>query len=571
MVIAAAIISQSIIIIVCIVVIIRLMQSRRIKHSKHQLESTFDSIDSPTATITEHYTIQRVNKAYAEMIGKDYKEILGRKCFEILRSRTSICEDCRMMQTLETGKQQHIATSSHPKSTGRIVSFTFYPFSGSSQKDRFVVEHIRDVTELESIRSDLERRNAMLANTTNILTKAKQEMDEKLDLARQVQQSTLPEKAPAIKGLMISHIYHPVEAVGGDVYDFIPFTQDRVGIFIGDASGHGLAAALVSTISKMSLFSHTRTELGATELLENINRDLVGNLHERAVGHYLTCFWGVFDNRDNSFTYARAGHPQPIVIRANGERMQLDAAGTFAGIIENTRYEQKKFHFKKGDRCYLCTDGIYEVNEDANGTSTMLGYKRFAEVVASVNNQPFDNILPALSKRLSGFSYEDDFTVIVFEVTEDRPQDLSEDFPGFRPEDDIALFTIHTPSSVEQLIEPLSRRLTHNGFIEDTIKKIEICINELVSNGFEHGNGNDDGKKVTVAYTISRSEAKICVVDEGSGFNLESIPDPTHPENIAREGGRGVHLIRSFADEYGQNTKGNGIYFVKQNTPETAS
>ncbi len=561
----AALIVQSIIIIVCVLVIIRLMQSRRIKKSKHQLESTFDSIDSPTATIDESYVIHRVNKAYAEMTGGNYREILSRKCYDVLRGRTSPCEDCRMMETLETGKRQYVPISTHPKSTNRAVSFTFYPFSGTSVHRRFVVEHIRDVTELENMRTDLERRNRMLAETSRILSKAKKEMDEKLDLARQVQQSTLPEKAPVIGGMKIAHIYNPVEAVGGDLYDFIPFSDSRVGIFIGDASGHGLAAALVSTISKMSLFSHTRQEISAHNLLENINRDLVNNLHERAVGHYLTCFWGVFDRNDNSFTYARAGHPQPIVIRANGKRIQLDASGTFAGIVENTQYEQKVFHFNKGDRCYLCTDGIYEAGKSPEDKSKMLGYKQFIEVVASVNNEPFEKILPTLRSRLSGFSYDDDFTVIVFEITEEKTADLTEQLPGFHPDDDIALFTVQPQYGMDFLFDPLSRRLQQNGYPNDNIKKIEMCINELISNGLEHGNRNDPAKKVKVAYTVSKSSAKVCVVDEGPGFNLKNIPDPTEPELILREGGRGVHLIRSFADEYGQNSKGNGIYFVKHN------
>lgn len=563
--IAAAIISQGIIILVCIGIILRLMQSRRIKQSKHQLESTFDSIDSPTAIIYDSFVIQRVNKAYAAMIGKEYKEIIGRKCYEVLRGRNSCCNDCRLMETLKTGRQQNVATSVHPTSDQRVVSFTFYPFSGTSQNGRLVVEHIRDITELENIRSDLERQNEMLANTTSILTKAKMEMDEKLDLARQVQQSTLPEKAPSVKGLKIAHIYHPVEAVGGDVYDFVPFSEGRVGIFIGDASGHGLAAALVSTISKMSLFSHTRQEIGAAALLENINRDLYGNLHERAVGQYLTCFWGMFDYHDNSFTYARAGHPRPIVIRSDGRCIQLDAAGTFAGILENTRYEQKKFYFQKGDRCFLCTDGIYEVNKKNETKTEMLGYRRFAEIVASVNEESFNNILPALRNRLSDFEYDDDFTVIVFEVTEDRPQDITDNFPGFYPKDDIALFTVDSQETVDHVIDPLSRHLVHNGYFKDDIRKIELCINELVSNGIEHGNKNARSKKVTVAYTVSAAAVKICVVDEGAGFNLHAIPDPTRPENITREGGRGVHLLRTFADEYGQNSTGNGIYFIKLN------
>ena len=97
-----------------------------------------------------------------------------------------------------------------------------------------------------------------------------------------------------------------------------------------------------------------------SDLLSSINNDLLNNIH---TGHYLTCFWGIFDLEKNTLTFSRAGHPIPVLIKNNGAVIPLKSTGTFIGLISDIQFEQQMVSFEKGDRFYIFTDGIYEVLE----------------------------------------------------------------------------------------------------------------------------------------------------------------------------------------------------------------
>jgi sigma-B regulation protein RsbU (phosphoserine phosphatase) len=560
----AIVIIQFLVIGISAVVLFKLFTTRRISSSKSHLESTFDSIDDPLAIINSDYHILRVNKAYAALVHQTFQDVIGKVCYKVLRGRSVPCEDCRMRHVLSSGQRQYVQSSSHPLVPNeRSISFTFYPFTQKRGNVSAVVEHIRDTTELELLKEHLEKQNRILSDTTIILRRTQREIDEELQMARLVQQSTLPQHIPEVPGIKMSVTYHPIEAVGGDVYDFIEFSKSRLGIFIGDASGHGMPSSLVSTISKMSLYNHSKNEIPTDTLLVHMNNDLIGNVRS---GHYLTCFWGVFDTTDNTLIYSRAGHPMPIVIRANGDVIQLEAVGMFAGILDKPAYEQRKFHFRKGDRCYLFTDGIFEVVDPSNPKSVVLGFKKFATMLASVNQVPFDDIIPEIKNRLSAFTYDDDYTLIVFEVTEDRPQAIEANFPGFGCDDPIAYVTMNQLQESEDAFMTFYSTLEHCRYSQKDIQRIRLPLNELVSNAFIHGNEEDPKKTVTVGYAISDTAVRVCVVDEGAGFDIDAIPNPTRQEMLTREGGRGVYLMKKYVDAYGQNKKGNGVYFTINRT-----
>ncbi|MBD3321907.1 MAG: SpoIIE family protein phosphatase [Chitinivibrionales bacterium] len=384
--------------------------------SKTHLQSTFDSIDDPLAIIDSNYTILRTNRAYTGLVGKTFWDVLGHTCYKILRNREEPCLDCKMKQVTAYGRKQISERSPHPRQPNDgIISLTFYPFSDIGSSGDAIVEHIRNITELERLKGNLEEQNAALARTTDRLQEAHDRTNEELSLARQIQLGIMPRTIPKINGLKIAATYHPVESVGGDLYDFIQFSDTKIGVFIGDASGHGLASSFIGTISKIVLYNHTKAEMPASELLDRMNKDLMYNIN---TGHYVTSFWGVIDLADNSITYARAGHPKPVVISEHQNVHILNASGTFIGIIDDPKYEQKKHHFRKGDRLYIFTDGIYEImGEQSEARKGVLGYKKFQEILVSCNQLPFEKVIPGIEQQLCQYTYEDDYTLIVIEIT----------------------------------------------------------------------------------------------------------------------------------------------------------
>jgi sigma-B regulation protein RsbU (phosphoserine phosphatase) len=408
-----AIVSSGLVVLIIGILIYKKYPLHLIIKSKIGLQEMIDGIDDPLAVISSNYVIKRANKSYASIVKEDFHEIIGKKCYTILRQRTSPCTDCLLNQSLSTKESQIIEFSQHPSKNG-VVSITFSPFTLSLEHDEpSIIEHIRDITLLEKLKDDLQKKNRSLAKTMKNLKIAQGNIKDELRLARLIQQGILPKNAPEMDGLSISVSYHPVADVGGDIYDFIKFSHNRMGIFIGDASGHGLSAAFVGTISKMSLYNHSKEEMPVDQLLTNINNDLISNIH---TGHYITCFWGIIDLEERTFTFSRAGHPIPVLIKRDGTVIELRTNGTFIGLIPETTFEKSTIHFEHGDRIFLFTDGIYEVIDTKDPHNEMLGYERFVSILQSHHNHTFVKAFTSISNQLSRLSYDDDYTFIAIEM-----------------------------------------------------------------------------------------------------------------------------------------------------------
>jgi serine phosphatase RsbU (regulator of sigma subunit) len=390
----------------------------KIYRSKLHLESAFDSIDDPVAVIGSDYAIKRANKAYAAFVDKPISSMAGHACYTLLRERKEPCVDCRMNDTLASNSRAYIGSSPHPRRGGGLISLTFFPFydKAGDKKVVSVVEHLRDTTELEQLRANLERKNRLLEQTTEELTDAQATLYQEIDLARQVQQNIFPKTIPTLPGLRIAVTYHPIEAIGGDFYDFIPLSENRLGIFIGDASGHGLPAAFVSTLAKMSLYYYSKSNLPPGELLTRMNADLARNIR---TGHYLTCCYGIFDAATNRLTFARAGHPKPLRVSADGSVELLKVPGTLLGILDDYQFSQQTCQCRYGDRLYLFTDGVFVVTSHQGITRQAFDETQFHEIVKKHNHLPFSDVIPAINEELSHFTYEDDYTLIALEVTGD--------------------------------------------------------------------------------------------------------------------------------------------------------
>lgn len=129
--------------------------------------------------------------------------------------------------------------------------------------------------------------------------------------------------------------------------------------------------------------------------------------------------------------------------------------------------------------------------------------------------------------------------------------------------------TITFPSDVEYLdkIEKVSTKFTTGiGFNESDVDDISIALTELVNNAIHHGNKNDKSKKVTVIFKFEDNCLSVKISDEGSGFKLDNINDPLHPDNIMAESGRGLYLVKALMDsvDFNINQSGTEIIMYKK-------
>jgi len=114
------------------------------------------------------------------------------------------------------------------------------------------------------------------------------------------------------------------------------------------------------------------------------------------------------------------------------------------------------------------------------------------------------------------------------------------------------------PDLIPALDEFIFDKINLLNLDDDILSNLSLSVSEALSNAMVHGNKLDPNKDVTVAINISVDKLILTISDEGDGFDPAAVPDPTIPENIMRDSGRGIHIMRSFIDEVSYNFSGQG-------------
>lgn len=182
-------------------------------------------------------------------------------------------------------------------------------------------------------------------------------------LACDVQQGFMQPPCTANHSLEYSARCRQVRALGGDCYNFIPLKDDCLALVVGDASGKGLAAALVianvqSSLRTAALF--TGDDLAA--LLKVVNHQAYASSSK---DRYATLFYGVFDGSSRILRYVNAGHNPPVVIRRDGSIRCLETGGAPVGLFADSEYGEGSVKLETGDLVIAFTDGLIEAtNQD---------------------------------------------------------------------------------------------------------------------------------------------------------------------------------------------------------------
>ena len=195
---------------------------------------------------------------------------------------------------------------------------------------------------------------------------ARTEINEELRRAKQIQGMLLPSAIPLIEGAQLAFIYEPAFVLSGDFVDFYyRMSACELGFFICDVSGHGIPAAIIAAMTKMSmhLWGDYLKEPAGT--LQKISRQLSGKLGDE----YLTAIMGYLDLKSGELIVSRAGHPPCYVLRQNAKRIEkiLPEGSIIHERIDNNLVEYKTT-LERGDLIFLYTDGLTEYL-DSQGNS----------------------------------------------------------------------------------------------------------------------------------------------------------------------------------------------------------
>jgi serine phosphatase RsbU (regulator of sigma subunit) len=237
----------------------------------------------------------------------------------------------------------------------------------------------------------------------------RERIEQELRVARQIQQALLPETIPELDGWRIAAYYGPATEVGGDFYDFLELEDGRLGLVVGDATGHGMPAALVMATTRGMLRAVIQSSESPGEVLARVNEALVAEIPPST---FVTCFYGILDPKSGHFRYANAGHNLPCR-RHYGQTDELRARGMPLGLMPGTAYEEKEASLETGDSTLFYSDGLVEAH---NLQREMFGFPWLRRLVAEHDAEE-GSLVDFLREKLysfvgEGWEQEDDITLV---------------------------------------------------------------------------------------------------------------------------------------------------------------
>jgi sigma-B regulation protein RsbU (phosphoserine phosphatase) len=255
-----------------------------------------------------------------------------------------------------------------------------------------------------------------------------------LDLieAKKLQQSLVREKHRSFEGADLSFVLHPAGHVGGDLVGYFPVSKTDVGFFAIDVSGHGVSSALMtarlagyltspSPEQNIALTFEEGDSIGVrplSDVVVDLNRIV---LEEMETDHYFTVILALANMETGQTTLCQAGHPHPLVRRANGEIEQDGTGGLPVGLFPDAEFEEFQLTLKPGDQLILASDGVTEC---PNAVDEMLGEDGFEDLMKGLKGLKGPNLLETLVWKLSEFAddaaFPDDVSAVLYEFDPKR-------------------------------------------------------------------------------------------------------------------------------------------------------
>jgi serine phosphatase RsbU (regulator of sigma subunit) len=270
---------------------------------------------------------------------------------------------------------------------------------------------------------ELRRKNLALSKAYEELQAAQEQIIEKeklereLQVARRIQQSMLPRTLPALPGFDFGALMLPARAVGGDLYDFIPLSRERVGILVGDVSDKGVPAALFMALCRSLLRAEAARSTSPTQVLRRVNHHL---LQMNQAGMFITLLYGILHRTQRTFSYARAGHELPLHYARQGQPQPIVMGqGMLLGVFERLTLDEQTLPISPGDTVLLFSDGAIDAIDACN---TRFGYPRLQAAVQSALGQPAQAVCNQILQDIQAYHgstpQADDITLVAIQGSE---------------------------------------------------------------------------------------------------------------------------------------------------------
>ncbi|MGD9712762.1 MAG: PP2C family protein-serine/threonine phosphatase [Thermomicrobiales bacterium] len=295
------------------------------------------------------------------------------------------------------------------------------------------VDYITKPFQLEELHARVEthlklrRLQIALEETNARLAKVNGRMSRDLRAAAKIQETFLPCGVPRVPGVDFAWTYRPCDELAGDGLNIIPLGEGKVGLYILDVSGHGVASALLSvTLSRLlsppsdpsSILvqdSGDRSEIRPpADVAARLNRLFP---FDPATEQLTTMIYGILNVASGEFRYVSAGHPGPVHMPSSSDPVILESRGFPIGLAEDD-YEERSVRLGAGDRLYLFSDGVPEA---MNPTGKQFGNSRLLAAILKGRSQPLQEGVATLWGEIARWHGserpQDDISILVVEVS----------------------------------------------------------------------------------------------------------------------------------------------------------
>jgi phosphoserine phosphatase RsbU/P len=242
-------------------------------------------------------------------------------------------------------------------------------------------------------------------------------MESEMEAARKIQSSILPASMPRVAGFSVAARYSPMTAVAGDYYSFPETGPERMGVIVADVMGHGVPAALVASMIKVSVVASVDRHEHPSEIIHELNRTLC----KEAPGQLATAVYVSINRGAGIGRYTAAGHPPPLLWRRAAHTLEpLAAAGLLLGIRSEESFSDQEFRFSAGDRLLLYSDGLTEAE---NSAGVSFGDARLPHLIRDGQSLTSEQLASSLLDEVLGWSSRgseraqaDDITFVVIDL-----------------------------------------------------------------------------------------------------------------------------------------------------------
>ncbi|TGL31266.1 PP2C family protein-serine/threonine phosphatase, partial [Leptospira bourretii] len=246
------------------------------------------------------------------------------------------------------------------------------------------------------------------------VTKKRLEFEKEMDYAKDLQKKYLPNRIIILPNLDYEVLYKPLIQVGGDYYDYIDLGNNRSIFALGDVIGHGVKAAMMMTVLRVLFHQIVKTESDPKEILKKMNEGVSNHFPDPFA--FVPFLFLLFDFNQKTVLYGNAGHPGMLYLSGN-EIHCPEKLNPMFGMLPKIEPKVLEFPILKGDRFYLFTDGLKDVE---NSKEEKLGDKELKEFFSSMKDKHMSLVKQELELKIRSYSegipFLDDITWIGIDV-----------------------------------------------------------------------------------------------------------------------------------------------------------